>query len=112
VKQVSQATNADEGSLVTTHCFISAVDNIIPTVIVFVHVHFKQFMNKNAPPGTLGVVTRTGWMTSGSSVDVTKHFIKHTTTSKENPSLVLLAHHKSSLPIATTDLAKELELQC
>jgi hypothetical protein len=75
VKQVCQATNAEEGSLITTHCFTSTADNIIPTVIVFLHVHFTQFMNKNAPPGTLRAATCTGWITSASFVDVTKHFI-------------------------------------
>jgi hypothetical protein len=56
------------------------------------------------------VTTRSGCMTSGSLVDAMKHFIKHTNSSKENPSLLLLNKRESHLSIATTDLAKEHEL--
>jgi hypothetical protein len=53
------------------------------------------------------VATPSGWETSGSFVDIMKHFKKYTNSSKENVSLVLLGNHESHLSIVTIDLAKE-----
>jgi dihydroorotase-like cyclic amidohydrolase len=41
VKQVNHATSAEEGTLVTTCCFISAAGNTILPAMVLTHVHFK-----------------------------------------------------------------------
>jgi hypothetical protein len=60
VKQVNQATSAEKNTLVTTRCFIGTAGNRIPPAMVFPHVHLKQFMIKDAPPGTLHVVTHSG----------------------------------------------------
>jgi hypothetical protein len=62
VKQVNQATSAEKGMLVTTCCFISVAGNTVPPTVVFPHVHFKQFMMKDASPETLVVATDFGWM--------------------------------------------------
>jgi hypothetical protein len=79
---------------------------------VFPHVHFKQFMMKDASPETLVVATDFGWMWSGSFVDIMKHFMKHTNSLMENPSLALLDNHKSIFLLLPLILQKNMELQC
>jgi hypothetical protein len=63
-------------------------------------------MTNNAPPGTLGLATKTGFMNSVLFVEVMKHFIQCSSSSKDNPSLPFLDNHKSHLSIEATDIAK------
>jgi hypothetical protein len=107
LKEANQATHAEERTLVTTCCFISAAGNAVPPAMVFPRDHFNQFMIKNAPPPTSDVATRSRLMTSGNFTDAMKYFIKHINSSKENPSLVLLDNHKSYFSISMIDAAKE-----
>lgn len=106
VKQVSQVTSGERGSLVTSCCFISASGNTIPPAIIFPRAHFKPHMIRNAPPGSLGLATPSGWMNSELFVEVMRHFIRHTNSSVENPTLLLLDNHESHLSIDCIDLAK------
>lgn len=64
-------------------------------------------MINNAPPGTLGLATKTGWMNSELFVEVMKHFIRCSNSSKEKPTLLILDNHESHLSIEAVDLAKE-----
>ncbi|CAH2100754.1 unnamed protein product [Euphydryas editha] len=60
-----------------------------------------------APPGSLGLATSSGWMNSELFITTMKHFIKHTSSSMENPSLLIMDNHESHLSIEALDLAKE-----
>lgn len=107
IKQVPHATSGERGVLVTTCCIISAGGTFLPPTMVFPRVHFKQYMINNAPPGTLGLATKTGWMNSELFVEVMKHFIRCSNSSKEKPTLLILDNHESHLSIEAVDLAKE-----
>jgi hypothetical protein len=50
---------------------------------IFLRVHFKQFVIRDAPPGTLSEATSSGWIPSVSLTDVMKHFTKHADSSME-----------------------------
>ena len=43
-KQVSQVTSSKRGTLVTTCCFVKALDYSLPTVRIFPRVNFMQYM--------------------------------------------------------------------
>ncbi|KAJ8964067.1 hypothetical protein NQ314_005150, partial [Rhamnusium bicolor] len=62
---------------------------------------------RDAPPGTLGLVSSSGWMTTDLFPDVMKHFIKYSNSSKENPSLLVYDNHESHLSITALNIAKE-----
>ena len=47
----------------TTCCYINAIGNAIPLVYIFPRVHLKNYMLKDAPAGSLGLVYPSGWMT-------------------------------------------------
>lgn len=106
-KQVAQATSGERGVLVTTCCIISATGNTLPPAMVFPRVNFKPWMLKDAPPGTLGLANKSGWMTADLFVQVMEHFIKHSVSSKEKPSLLILDNHESHLSIEALNLAKD-----
>lgn len=107
IKQVPHATSGERGVLVSTSCIISAVGTFLHPTMIFPMVHFKQYMINNAPPGTLGLATKTGWMNSELFVEVMKHFIRCSNSSKEKPTLLILDNHESHLSIEAVDLAKE-----
>ncbi|KAJ8951749.1 hypothetical protein NQ318_012600 [Aromia moschata] len=54
--------NHERGTLVTTCCIVNATGQYLPPAMVFPRTHFTDHMPKGAPPGTLGLVTPSGWM--------------------------------------------------
>lgn len=106
IKQVCRVTSAEKGTLVTTCAFISATGTALPPVMVFPRVHFKDHMLVGAPPATLGLAQPSGWMTAPLFVEVMNHFITHTGSSLDNPSLLILDNHESHLSLEAVTLAK------
>lgn len=107
IKQVSSATSGERGILVTTCCVISASGNFIPPVMVFPRKKFKEHMLNGAPSATLGLAHSTGWMTTELFVHVMKHFIHHTASSLEHPSLLIMDSHETHLSVEVLILAKK-----
>ncbi|XP_047020138.1 uncharacterized protein LOC124636298 [Helicoverpa zea] len=106
-KQVSKVTSAERGTLVTTCYIINALGNTLPPVMIFPRVHFKNHMLNGAPTGTLGLATQSGWMNKELFVKTMKHFITHTNSRKDNPSLLILDNHESHISIEALNLAKD-----
>lgn len=75
--------------------------------MVFARHNFKSFMLKGAPNGTLGLANPSGWMTSDIFLNVLEHFIKHSNTTLDNPSILIFDNHESHLGSATNRMAKE-----
>lgn len=106
VKQLNQCTSAERGELVTAVFIVSAAGTFLPPAMVFPRKNFKIHMINGAPNGTLGLASSSGWMTSELFPRVMEHFIKHTNSSKENPSLLITDNHESHMCIEVLDLAK------
>ena len=107
VKQVSKCTSGERGTLVTSCLIVSAVGNTVPPAMVFPRVNFRAHMVAGAPPGTLGLASKSGWMTSELFIQVMQHFINHTKSSKDNPTLLIYDNHESHLSINVLNLAKD-----
>ncbi|XP_031337375.1 uncharacterized protein LOC116166537 [Photinus pyralis] len=107
IKQVSSATSGERGILVTTCCVVSASGNFTPPAMVFPRKNFKEHMLHGAPSGTLGLAHSTGWMTTELFVKVMKHVIRHTSTSLENPSLLIMDSHETHLSAEVIMLVKK-----
>ncbi|XP_072399657.1 uncharacterized protein [Diabrotica undecimpunctata] len=106
-RQVSKIQSSERGTLVTTCCIVSANGSAIPPVMVFPRVHFKSHMLAGAPCGTLGLATKAGWMNTECFIEVLKHFIKHTCSSKANPSLLIMDNHESHISLEAIILCKD-----
>lgn len=106
-KQVSKVTSGERGTLVTTCCIISATGQYLPPAMVFPRVHLKEHMLRGSPSGTLGLAAPSGWMNADLFLQVMKHFIKYSNSSKENPSLLIYDNHESHLSISVLNLAKD-----
>ncbi|XP_072396451.1 uncharacterized protein [Diabrotica undecimpunctata] len=106
MKQVSRCTSGDRGVLVTTCSIICAGGYALSPAMVFPRVHFKEIMIQDAPAGTLRLAASSGWMNRELFPQVMKHFIKYSSSSCNNPSLLIMDNHESHLSMETLDLAK------
>lgn len=107
LKQLNQVTSGERGELVTLLVCISATGTFIPPVMVFPRKNFKQHMITGAPAGTMGLAHPSGWMTSDLFSSVMQHFIKHTNSTKDNPTLIICDNHESHMGIKVLESAKE-----
>ncbi|EFN89698.1 hypothetical protein EAI_09099, partial [Harpegnathos saltator] len=109
VKQVHQVKSAESTS-VTTCCFIGAHGVVIPAVMIFPRKYYESNMALNAFPGTLGLANSKGYMTKEIFVDVMKHFVKCSNSSKENPTLLLIDNVETHLSVNAINFARENEI--
>lgn len=105
-KHVGQVTSAERGELVTICCTMNAVGNAIPPYFVFPRVKFVEMMLNGAPTGSKGATTSSGWMNSELFIKVLEHFIKHSKSSPENKTLLLMDNHESHISIEAINFAK------
>ncbi|KAF5278025.1 hypothetical protein FQR65_LT15826 [Abscondita terminalis] len=100
-KQVGQIVSGERGQLVTFCGIISATGSTIPPAFVFPRVKYKSYFINGAPPGSLGLSSKSGWMTGDIFLNVVKHIQNHTGSSKERRILILLDNHESHCTIET-----------
>ena len=62
VKQVGAVVSAERGQLVTLCCAVSATGNIIPPMLIFSRVHWKEYFINAAPTGSIVRAHPSGWM--------------------------------------------------
>ncbi|XP_031332515.1 uncharacterized protein LOC116162896 [Photinus pyralis] len=106
-KQIGQVTSAERGQLITLCCFVNATGNTVPPAFVFPRVNFKDFMLHGAPPGSLGLSHKSGWMTSDNFLLTLRHFIKHIKCSRDDPVVLFLDNHDSHVNISVIQEAKD-----
>lgn len=105
-KNLCKVTSGEKGVLCTTCCIISAGGQALPPVIIFPRKKVNPRMGIGTPPGTLILAAQSGWMNNDLFVDVMKHYIKHSNSSLENQSILIMDNHESHLSIESLDLAK------
>ena len=106
-KQVGSSTSAERGELVTVEYCVNAVGNVIPPLLVFPRVHFRNHFLNGAPTGAIGRASRSGWMNEELFSDYIQHFIQHTRCTKERKVLLVLDNVESHITIRSIDLARE-----
>lgn len=86
-------------------CIVSANGTYLPPTLVFPRHNYKRFFINGAPVGTLGLAQKTGWMTGELFLEVMKHFVEHSKSSKEHQSLLIYDNHESHLHPAVINYA-------
>lgn len=97
--QIGQVTSRERGELVTHVGIISASGIALPPVWIFPRCRYdpKRMMQGIAETGPLGLVHRSGWMTSDNFLEVLKHIVKNVRCSAENKILLIMDNHESHL---------------
>lgn len=107
-KQVSKATSAERGQLVTMCAAISAIGTSLPPFLVFPRVKVREdIMTVGAPPGTSVAAHPSGWMTGDNFVLFLHHFIKYTKCTKDRQVLVIMDNHDSHITPTGLQICKD-----
>ena len=107
-KQVGQVTSRERRELVTQVGIICANGNALPPVWVFPRVRFDESrMMSGAAVGALGLVHKSGWMTSENFTKVLEFFKGSVWCTKESPVLLIMDNHESHLSVQGLDFCKE-----
>ncbi|KAJ8949594.1 hypothetical protein NQ314_008165 [Rhamnusium bicolor] len=85
-RQVGQVTSAERGSLVTVVCIVNAIGNFISPCLIFPRQKYLPHFIEGAPYGTLGLASKSGWMTASLFVEVLHHIKKTSTVQLKIPS--------------------------
>lgn len=99
-KTVCKISSAERGETITAVCCMSATGIFVPPALIFPRKRINHLLFKDAPTGTLGLVTETGYMNSGLFLDWLKHFVHYVKPSAEDPILLIADNHSThcSLP--------------
>jgi len=107
-RQISMATSAERGSLITIICAMNAAGTFVPPMIIFPRKNMTNALMKGAPPGSIGVAHPSGWVQTNLFTQWFKHFIDKTNPSKNKPILLLLdGHYSHTKNIDLINLASE-----
>ncbi|GBM09656.1 hypothetical protein AVEN_60283-1 [Araneus ventricosus] len=93
-------SSAERGQTVTAICCMIATGVFVPPALILPRKRMNSLSYKDAPNGTLPLISDTGYMNSHLFIDWLKHFVKHAKPSAEDPVLFTADDHTSrcSLP--------------
>ncbi|GBM16040.1 hypothetical protein AVEN_108620-1 [Araneus ventricosus] len=99
-KTVGKISSAERGQTVTPVCCMSATGVFVPPASILPRKRMNPLLYKDAPNGTLPLISDIGYMNSHLYIDWLKHFVKHAKLSTEDPVLLIADNHISccSLP--------------
>ena len=103
VKRVAKATSAERGKTVTITCCMNACGNFVPPAFIFPRVRMRPEFLDDAPPESLGVAEKKGWMNQEVFVQYLKHFVKHTRPTEEDPVLLVVDNHSSRMSLEAVE---------
>lgn len=106
-RNICKVSSGEKGTLVTTCNIIGAGGQALPPAIVFPRKNINPRMKVGTPPGSLILASLSCWMNSELFVEVMKHFIQRSASSKNFPSILISDNHESHLSIEALDIAKE-----
>lgn len=104
---VGHVTSAERGTLTTMCGAINAMGNCVPPLLIFPRFNFREYMLKNAPPGTIGGATPSGWITSALFTQWMHHFINFVKPTLENRVSLIMDSHEAHLSYEVIKLAKD-----
>lgn len=74
---------------------------------VFPRIRHPEEYLTEAPPSSLGLGSKNGWMTSELFLSVLEHIVKYTKCSKENRILLLMDNHESHITVKAVNFCRD-----
>ena len=113
-RQIGKITSGERGKTVTAVCAYNAEGIFIPPMLIFPRVKMNQRLIREAPLGTIGAASKSGWIDSSLFLQWFEHFVKRVKPSTDDPHLILLdgqISHKS-LPLIEAARSHGVTLLC
>ena len=92
-KQDGALTSGERGVLETAVHTISAEGNALPSMFIFPRLNYQNLFSTGAPPGSIGLATKSGWMNGNVFIAYIHHIIWHPKCSKEHKILLIYYNH-------------------
>lgn len=106
-KQVGSISSSERGTLITSLFCCSATGKFIPPALVFPRKKRNPRYLNGCPPGTLDLITDSGWISTESFLEWLTFFVKSVRPSADNKCLLILDNHSSHRAITILDYAHE-----
>lgn len=95
-KNVGQITSGERGKNITTVCCVSAAGQYVPPMFIFPRKNMNPRLMDNAPPGSVGYCTPTGWINEEKFTLWFEHFAKSVQPqARDSPTLLIFDGHAS-----------------
>lgn len=107
VKQVGKVTSAEKGQTTTLVCAMNAAGSFIPPAFIFARKNMNSQLLRNAPVGSIGLCSDSGWMNADLFPKWLDHFIDHAKPSMEDKVLLILDNHVSHCSYEAVVRARE-----
>ncbi|XP_032789443.2 MFS-type transporter clz9-like [Daphnia magna] len=88
-------------------CFVNAIGASVPPVFIYPRKKPNADLIKGGPPGCVGLVHESGWMTGDNFYASMKHFHDFVKSSIENPVLLIFDNHSSHIDYHVLQFAKQ-----
>lgn len=106
LKLLGKITSGERGENVTMIACINAAGNSVPPMIIFPRVHFKDYMMKNGPPGSIAEANRSGWSTEPFFRKYLDHFIQCVKPSPEQPVILILDNRETHFSYESATISR------
>ncbi|CAK8684407.1 unnamed protein product [Clavelina lepadiformis] len=107
MKQVGRITSAERGKTITAVCAMSAIGNYVPPIFIFPRKRMAMGLLQDAPSGSRGFASPSGWIDSEIFLDWLKHFKKYANPSIDKKVLLILDNHASHLNLPAIEFARQ-----
>jgi len=95
-RSVGAVTSLEKGKTITVVCCMNDVGMFLPPMIIYLRVRMKPSFMDKAPPGALGMSTKSGWINEELFDSWFDHFLKSAVPGSSNePTLLILDGHSS-----------------
>jgi hypothetical protein len=106
-KQIGKVTSGERGQTVTIICCMNAAGTYIPPFMIFPRKRMNMTLLNDTPPGTVGVVSASGWTTSEIFLQWLQHFIDYAKPTEQKKVVLLLHGHSSHKSLQAIELARQ-----
>ncbi|CAH2092078.1 unnamed protein product [Euphydryas editha] len=106
-KLVGKIVSAERGQTITLVCAMSVTGNFIPPAFIFARKRMQGYLLNNAPHGSIGMVSDSGFINSELFIDYLYHFKDNVQPTNDNHILFILYNHSSHISLAAINFCRD-----
>ena len=104
---MGKIVSAERGQTITLVCAMSATGRYVPPAFIFPRKKMKDHLLNNAPVGSIGLVSDSGFINTDLFMEYLCHFKNNVQPTKDNPVLLILDNHTSHLSLTAITYCRD-----